>query len=152
MKALLFFLVASILSAFGSLESEKTLVGAWQFSDGDVQITKIYSDGYFSVAHYNVNGKKFISTAGGSWSISGDKIMEKYEFNTGNPDDVGNEVTTPFTSNGKILTLKTLAKRETWKRIDDGTPGKLAGAWLITGRMENGEIKWRKDKISMDCL
>jgi hypothetical protein len=143
MKTLL-LLLATVISSFDDGLSNKTLVGAWQLSDGDVQITKIYSDGYFSVALYNVNDKKFISTAGGSWSISGDKVVEKFEFNTAKPDDVGKEIATPFTSNGKILTLKTPAKNESWKRIDDGMPGKLAGAWLITGRMENGEIKWRK--------
>jgi hypothetical protein len=27
-----------------------------------------------------------------------------------------------------------------WNRIDDGNPGELYGAWLITGRERNGEI------------
>src|SRR5690606_688936 len=27
-----------------------------------------------------------------------------------------------------------------WKRIDNGKPGKLAGAWLITGRMQEGKM------------
>ena len=31
-----------------------------------------------------------------------------------------------------------------WKRLDDGSPGVLANAWLITGRKRNGEMTQRK--------
>ena len=31
-----------------------------------------------------------------------------------------------------------------WNRVDDGTPGQLAGAWLITGRKRDEEMTERK--------
>ena len=32
----------------------------------------------------------------------------------------------------------------TWKRIDNGKPGKLEGAWLMSGRFRNGKKQMRK--------
>ncbi len=32
-------------------------------------------------------------------------------------------------------------KKKEFSRIDDGTPGQLLGAWLITGRMEGGSVQ-----------
>ncbi len=31
-------------------------------------------------------------------------------------------------------------RKEEWIHIDNGTPGKLSGAWLITGRMNDGKM------------
>jgi hypothetical protein len=32
---------------------------------------------------------------------------------------------------------------EDWTRIDNGGPGQLAGAWLITARVDDGQVKKR---------
>jgi hypothetical protein len=41
-----------------------------------------------------------------------------------------------------------------WNRADDGTPGKLAGAWLLTGRERDGVITTRTpgDRKTMKIL
>jgi hypothetical protein len=133
-----------MLSSYQSpLTTNKSLVGAWQFTDGSMLMTKIYSDKYFSVAIYNLTDKTFTGTAGGAWRIEGNTIVETFEFSSLQPNIVGTEIQTSFSIDDKSLTMKTKSKEENWKRLDNGTPGKLAGAWLITGRMENGEIKWR---------
>ena len=121
----------------------KDFIGAWEFKKDSVIMTKIYSAEYFSVAIYNPHKKTFIGTMGGSWHIDDNKITEKYEFDSQHADNVGKEIHTSFSFKGESLTLKTPSGNERWTRIDNGTPGKLAGAWLITGRVENGEIKWR---------
>jgi hypothetical protein len=105
-------------------------------------MTKIYSEKYFSVAMYNLREKTFQSTAGGSWYVDNDQIVEKFEFHSLDSEKVGTEVRTPFKQAGKTLEFKK-PQKETWKLIDDGTPGELAGAWLITGRMNNGEVSRR---------
>lgn len=143
MRVCFLFLFATLMCSFEINSTNKTLVGAWQFTDGKIQMTRIYSEKYFSLAVYNVSEKTFSGTAGGSWRIEGDKLIEKFEFNTLHPDEVGKETRAQISIDGEVFTLKTKSGNEKWNRIDDGSPGKLAGAWLITGRMENGEIKWR---------
>ena len=34
--------------------------------------------------------------------------------------------------------MKIISTGETWTKIDDGTPGKLKGAWLMSGRIRDG--------------
>ena len=114
------------------------LVGAWESGNADKRVTKIYSQGYFSQAVYSESGKTFESTAGGTWKVEGGNMIETYELNTANPEKVGASDTYKLELTAKAMNLKG-ASTSTWTRIDDGTPGALAGAWLITGRVVNGE-------------
>jgi hypothetical protein len=41
------------------------------------------------------------------------------------------------------MTIADGNEKQAWTRIDDGTPGELAGAWLITGRYRDGAIQRR---------
>lgn len=113
------------------------LTGAWQTGE-DVKSTKIVTPEYFSVAVYKDD--EFVSTAGGRWRLDGSNIVETFEFNTANPDLVGKEVSAPAEIKKGVLLLTVNNKPQEWVRVDDGTPGKLAGAWLITGRMRDGEM------------
>lgn len=40
-------------------------------------------------------------------------------------------------------TLKIVGKNDEWKRIDNGAPGKLQGAWLMSGRIRDGKTQMR---------
>ena len=113
------------------------LVGAWE-SGSDVKMTRIVTPEFFSVAVYKHN--EFISTAGGRWRTDGKNIIEIFEFNTANPGLVGKEVSAPAEIKKKRLMLSTGNTIEEWQRVDGGEPGKLAGAWLITGRERDGEM------------
>lgn len=120
-----------------------TLKGAWEFGDQDRMFTKIYSDKYFSVAIYSKKAKTFEVTAGGSWRIEGRELVETYEFHSAKPEVIGTLTRTPFSLKKDILVLKVSTGEEKWRQIDNGTPGKLGGAWLITGRMSDGKMTSR---------
>jgi len=132
---------AMICMAIGSRGQVKTndLVGAWEMGT-DRKTTRIYTEQFFVVTSYNTGTKEFISTAGGKWAVKGDAIVEVVEFDSENPALVGTErsISLHFKSSG--LSLKSDGKETQWSRVDDGTPGKLAGAWLITGRMNDGSM------------
>ncbi|MGC3947735.1 MAG: membrane or secreted protein [Chryseolinea sp.] len=117
----------------------KDLPGAWE-TGSDVKKTKIYTEQFFAVSVYSVESKKFISTSGGRWRMSGKEIIETIEFDSENPQNVGKDVPVGYTLQAGKLTLTSDGRGEEWARVDDGTPGKLAGAWIITGRMNNGKI------------
>ena len=128
--------LCSIASLSAQIKADD-LVGAWE-AGSDAKMTKIVTPEFFSVAVYK--DSEFISTAGGRWRTDGKNIIETFEFNTANPGLVGKEVSTPAELKKQKLMLSAGNTREEWRRIDDGAPGKLAGAWLITGRVRDGEM------------
>jgi len=119
----------------------QSLLGAWEtMLPGDsIRSVVIITDGFQVATQYTSDGR-FKSTNGGSWNLEGDQMTEMIEFDTENPDRVGSEVT--FTID---LTEETVSIPDgpTWTRIDDGTPGALNGAWLMSGRKRDGEIQSR---------
>lgn len=125
-------------ASFAQLKTSD-FIGAWE-TGTDVTMTRIYTDQFFTVTVYNVKDKQFISTAGGRWRLNGKEIVETFEFNSVTSDRVGTEISTPADLKNNKLMLATDGKKEEWVRIDNGTPGKLSGAWLITGRMNDGKM------------
>lgn len=126
--------------------NEEDLYGAWtsEFQDenGDRYTgIGIIAKGYFSVAKFNVEEQKFISTLGGSWSFEGNTMSETLEYNTANPESVGSTIESKIKLEGNTLTF--LGINETWTKVDDGSPGQLPGAWIITGRERNGQMTSR---------
>lgn len=142
MKALVTGLFVTVLLATVTTESFTQLkvdglVGVWE-TGTDQKMTKIVTPEFFSIAVYK--GNEFVSTAGGRWRIEGKNIIRTYEFNTANPELVGTEETVTAELKKNKLSVTNDGSKQEWTRLDDGTPGQLAGAWLITGRMRNGEI------------
>ena len=131
------FLIATV--SFHSLraQSKPSLAGAWESKSDQITMVKIFSDQYFSVSVYNLNDKQFISTAGGRWELDGSTLKETFEYNTSHPDFVGQTIQTPIEQQKDKFTLTINNQKEEWRRVDDGGPGKLAGAWLITLRVMN---------------
>lgn len=115
-----------------------SLVGAWQSTSGGNETTLICSEKYFSVAIYDVQNKTFTGTYGGSYRIDGEEYVATMEFHSLSPETVGNEYRGKVKLEKDGLSLQEDSGSTQWKRLDDGTPGKLAGAWLITGRMREG--------------
>lgn len=118
-------------------QKEKTLIGAWENVGGDLITTRIYTEKFFSVAVYNVKEKKFEGTYGGSYILTGNELVEAIEFNTWTPADAG----TVKKSNISLEKDRLVYVEINFTLVDDGTPGKLAGAWLITGRFSEGELR-----------
>lgn len=143
----IFFLsvVFAVCSAIG-LKAQGTdlyLVGAWQRGPEENRIVWINSEKYFAAVVYNVKENKFLGTCGGTWKIEGNSFVEVHEFNTMKPELIGKELRNTVGMNGDKLVFKMKEGDEEWTRIDNGTPGKLAGAWLITGRVTDGQVNRR---------
>lgn len=76
--------------------------------------------------------------------IEGDQLVETYEFSTVDSGKIGKTFRTTLKSKGKQMELIAASGTTNWEQLDDGHPGVLAGAWLITGRVVNGEKTTRK--------
>jgi hypothetical protein len=118
------------------------LTGAWQ-TGTDTVITRIFTEKFFIYAAYNLKSKLFMGTAGGRWKIDKGALSETYEFNTRFPELVGKTSAIPIVlknDNQLVSSTGGYAGKSSrlWSRLDNGSPGRLAGAWLITGRMNDG--------------
>lgn len=139
MKTTFISILALVICGFASSDRRDkavSIMGAWQAQ----QSTMICTDRYFSIAEYDVPGKKFIGTYGGSYRLEGNRYIAIIEFNTFNPETVGSEVSGTFDLKKGMLVVDNDGTKTEWKQLDDGKPGKLAGAWLITGRMQNDKL------------
>lgn len=141
MKYLTFFLIV-ILCGIGSYA--QSIIGGWERyhtseSGEPLKSVVIFADGYQVLTTYHAKTGKFIHSNGGTWKLDGDMMTEKVEFNTDNAERVGTEVSFKV-----IITDNTIqidGSDLKLNRIDDGTPGQLNGAWLISGRERNGSIQ-----------
>ena len=138
MKKIFFLLVILTTNCLYS----QSISGAWQLvstdeSGKEVKNVVIFSDKYQVSTWYELETGAFISCNGGVWHTEGNTITELVEFDTVNPDRVGEYVSFEFTlSDDKLSTGDRV-----WERLDDGRPGALSGAWLITSRIRNDEMQ-----------
>ncbi len=138
-----FFLIICSLF-FGHVSTAQSLDGAWTMVESDdngnqVEHTLIFTGAYFSEAFFEKPSGKFLGTKGGSYKINEDGLNLTYEFASGDSGIVGKTQTETYSIKNKTLELGNLS----WTKIDDGTPGDLFGAWLISGRKRDGEIQMR---------
>jgi hypothetical protein len=119
----------------------KDFVGAWSYGQPQNKKVMVVADNVFAVAQYDLPGKKLLHSYGGTWSINGNKVVKKMEWNSKDSSQVGREITEDIQiSNGKLSIKQT---NESWSRLDDGTPGALQGAWVITGNYSNDKVSKR---------
>lgn len=89
-------------------------------------------DTYFVATVYQKNPAKFIKTQGGFYTVDGNKLKVKLEFNSNFQEDSVKELAYSFTQNNKELKLEaSTAKR--YKKSSE-SPKDLNGKWIITGR------------------
>lgn len=147
MKAHFVLIVAMALNGYfepfmGKFQAQTfDLKGAWQTELAGNQVSMICSHQYFSVAIYDFQNKKFVGTHGGSYRVEENEFIAVIEFHSMNPELVGKEIRSQIDLKNSTLTFKTSAEIVSWKQIDDGTPGQLAGAWFITGRVRDGQME-----------
>lgn len=128
-------LISSILIVSTSLSAQiPDLTGAWESGPPENHIVMIMTGRYFSAVVFNKTNNAYVGTCGGKWRMEKDQFIETHEFNTMKPDWVGAELKSFFALKGEKLTFKTADKTEEFTRLDNGKPGLLTGAWLITGR------------------
>jgi len=126
--------------------NSQSFIGAWEglhsTKEGQsIRSVVIFADGYQVLTNYDAENGKFISTNGGTWSLEGNTMTELVEFDTENPDRVGSSVS--FQVHINDTTMGIVGQDMTLKRIDDGTPGALQGAWLMSGRIRDGKEQSR---------
>lgn len=120
-----------------SAQKVSQLTGAWETTSGKRLGLWIITAKHFSISYYNSG--EFLYTEGGEWKLTDDGIELMWEYNTQDKTKVGTSRLFPLIVKGDKLTWE----KTDWKKIDDGTPGKLSGAWLITGRYQDGKISER---------
>ena len=101
----------------------------------------IFANGYQVATNYHASSGKFIDTNGGAWELNGNTMTEKVEFDSKTPERVGSKISFEIKVNDNQLQI--VGKEGIWTKIDDGSPGKLQGAWLMSGRVRNGETQAR---------
>ncbi|WP_147205956.1 membrane or secreted protein [Segetibacter aerophilus] len=136
------FCTMCLLSSFSPIKADtKDIVGAWGYGPPEKRTVMINTDRVFSVATYDLPGKKFISSYGGAWRVDGNKLVKNIEWNSKDSLQVGKEITEDIQiANGKLTIKQT---NETWTRLDDGKPGALMGAWVITGNYTDDKVSKR---------
>ena len=115
--------------------------GAWEYGPANNHTVMINTDKVFSVATYDGPGKKFISSYGGTWRVDGNKLIQKIEWNSKEPEQVGKELSYDITVAGNKLTIT--QTKENWNKVSDGKADDLTGAWVITGNYTNDKVSKR---------
>ena len=142
MKKIVLLLICLVPHSFLSAQS---LIGAWEATiekDGQSLKNVVIISEYHQVAtSYDLKTGAFAGTNGGTWSLNGNTMSETVEFDSKTPERVGTSVS--FEIELTDTTLKIKDGETVWKRLDDGTPGALSGAWLMSGRKRNGEFQTR---------
>lgn len=126
--------------------SAQNPVGAWTWNqtiDGkDLKGVVIFSEDYQAATWYDAETGAFSETNGGSWKLEGSTMTEVVEFDSKRPERVGQTVSFEIELDGPDK-MRIVGQEEWATRLDSGEPGDLAGAWLISGRMRDGEIRER---------
>jgi hypothetical protein len=118
--------------------AQTKLTGAWKAQIDGLEAVCIVTDGYFAVTYYQPDDHAFAYTEGGLWSQpQPDQVVLNREFHTRDTNLVGQEEAVAIQIDGDKLMVGDMV----WNRLDDGTPGDLVGAWLITGRDRDGEMQ-----------
>ncbi len=123
--------------------NQKNIIGAWGYGTPDKRAIMINTDKIFSVALYDIPGKKFIGSYGGTFTINNNQLVRNIEWNSMDSGMVGKETSANFELKDETLVLKN--SNEIWSRLDDGKPGELMGAWIITGNFRNDTLSKRSN-------
>lgn len=140
-KTLLLFTL--IFSLFSNAQS---IIGAWErihiSNEGkELKSIVIFSEAHQSLSIIEINSGKLIHSNGGYWQLNGNTMTEVVEFDTDNPERVGKQVVFDIELSDNKLEI--IGTNRAFYRIDDGSPGKLDGAWLMSARFRNGLMQER---------
>ena len=143
MKNIIIYLICM---SFSFVLHAQGIIGAWENTstskNGDLlKSIVIFADGYQVLTTYDATTGKFIHTNGGAWKLVGNTMTEKIEFHSDNPELVGTQVSFKVRITDNEIEIVDSGSK--FKRLDNGSPGKLNGAWLMSGRIRNGETQLR---------
>lgn len=146
---LIFLLFAAVtVGNRADAADDSPVSGAWTYTDGNnVTHLAVFVDGYFSHSRYDLAGKRFISTRGGTYETSGNAIKVVWQYDTekaaasapldnwlGKSEDFD----VAMTSAG--LRANISGNPQIWSLIDRNE-GSLAGVWRISGRKQGDELR-----------
>lgn len=143
MKKIIVFLISL---SFSFVLHAQGIIGAWETNsvseNGDLlKSIVLFADGYQVLTTYDATTGKFIHTNGGTWKLEGNIMTEKIEFHSDNPKLVGTQVS--FKVHVTENEIEIVDSSSKLKRLDNGSPGKLNGAWLMFGRIRDGKTQLR---------
>ena len=130
MTSHILILLVSFINLFSQSTTSSLSQGAWKSDEGII----IFSGNYFAFTAYN--NTAFGYTYGGSWKMDDQTMVLTYEFNTQTPKKVGTSEDRKIVIHDKSMVFGNIE----FKQVDEGTPGKLSGAWLFSNRKRDGEI------------
>ncbi len=134
------YTTAFVLLTMGATVAQTSVSGSWTKTEGTNTTTWLFQDGHFSCTQYDIATKRFDWTRGGDYTVAGDQLNMKLYFHTAAKEKVGTDETVKFSISNNKLIISNNGSNETFTRIDDGTSA-LAGHWLITGRVVNGNMQ-----------
>jgi hypothetical protein len=143
----LFLLLCSAPLLLIAQSDASELTGAWRTTypgpDGSHNtLTMTIADGYFVMTAFNELDGTFLATLGGSYAANEDEFTVTYEFDSSDSANVGQTQTMPYILSGNLLLFN---GDKAWTRVDGGE-NDLAGAWVITGRRRDGELREMGDR------
>ncbi|MDA9357207.1 membrane or secreted protein [Flavobacteriaceae bacterium] len=143
MKKLLYLTIYVIL--INNINSQ-SFIGAWErnhVSNEGIELKSIviFSNGYQVVSTYETESGKFVSSNGGTWKLSNKTMTEKVEFDTNDANRVGSIVKFDIEIIDSKMAI--VGSNMKFKRIDNGSPGKLEGPWLMSARIRDGKKQLR---------
>ncbi|NND07798.1 MAG: membrane or secreted protein [Saprospiraceae bacterium] len=147
-KFLVFILMISALVVNAQ---DVPIPSAWSAEIAGQKAIMIVTDGHFSMAYFDAKDHQFGYTEGGKWSMASDASVKLVrEYHTKDTAMVGHEDIVDVDYDGQRLFIGTQA----WAVLDDGAPGDLGGAWMITGRKRDGEMQpmRRGSRITMKIM
>lgn len=133
-------LVTVMITGIVSAVAQTSIGGSWTKTDGTTSTTWLFHDGHYSCTQYDIANKRFDWTMGGDYTLSGDQLNMKFFFHTATKEKVGTDEAMNFSINNQTLTITKDGSSQTFTRMDDGKSA-LAGHWLITGRVVNGNMQ-----------
>lgn len=137
-------LLSIVILCFSICSSAQDIVGAWEGSSVDdagkeIRVSVIFSEKFQVATWYEKETGAFVSSNGGEWLLDGKSMTEVIEFDTKDSSRVGTSVTFEIETSEKKM--KIVGSDMELKRVDNGEPGALAGAWIISGRKRNGDMQ-----------
>ena len=138
-------LLTIILISFSA--NAQNIIGSWErihtSNDGkELKSIVIFTESHQSISIIENKTGKLIHSNGGTWSLDGNTMTEVVEFDTDNPERVGSSVVFDIELNNNYL--KIVGSDRKFFRNDDGGPGELNGAWLMSSRIRNGVMQKRE--------
>ena len=122
-----------------TVSANEDLTGSWILEKDQLHHVLLFTNKHYSYTIYDLKGKKFHHTEGGTYSLNGSQLTTKLEFNSSDAKVMGKEAHLSAKPSPKNLIIDWPVTGSNWKRIDNGG-GALNATWRITGRDQQGKM------------